>query len=64
MTGFSKVRALASITSIAAKNLGIDDDMGTIEKGKEANFLIWEDDPFVLPSRPARVIFKGEEIAS
>ncbi len=64
LTGFSKVRALASITSIAAKNLGIDDDMGTIEKGKEANFLIWEDDPFVLPSRPARVIFKGEEIAS
>ncbi len=64
LVGYSKQEAIATITSHAAKNLGIDDRMGTVEKGKEANLLIWDDDPFILPSKPSKVIFKGEEVTN
>ncbi len=63
LTGYSKAEAIATITSQAAANLGIDDRMGTIEKGKEANLLLWNTDPFELPSKPDKVILKGEPIA-
>jgi len=63
LVGYSKAEAIATITKNAAQNLGLDDRMGTIAKGKEANLLIWETDPFELPSKPKRVVFKGEVVA-
>ncbi len=62
LTGYSKAEAIATITHNAAVNLELDDRMGSVEKGKEANLLIWEDDPFVLPSRPRTVLFKGNPL--
>ena len=44
--GLSEKQALQSITEIPAKMLGISDKVGTLEKGKIANFLISSDSLF------------------
>jgi imidazolonepropionase-like amidohydrolase len=42
--GFSKEEALASVTMNAAKILGVDKILGTIEEGKLASLVISEGD--------------------
>jgi imidazolonepropionase-like amidohydrolase len=42
--GLTKEEALSSITSNAAKILGIDDRTGTLEAGKDANIIVSEGD--------------------
>lgn len=44
--GLTEKQALLSVTEIPAKLLGISDKVGTIEKGKMANFLITSDPIF------------------
>ncbi|MCX2576097.1 amidohydrolase family protein [Pedobacter sandarakinus] len=44
--GLTEKQALASITTIPAELLGINDKVGSIEKGKVANFLISADNLF------------------
>ena len=44
--GLSKSDALSSLTTTPAKLIGIEDKLGTIEKGKIANFLICSSDIF------------------
>ena len=44
--GFSKSRALASLTIIPASIMNIDDKIGTLENGKLANFIICSGDVF------------------
>ncbi|MFD1316681.1 amidohydrolase family protein [Namhaeicola litoreus] len=44
--GFDKKAALASLTTIPASILGKSQQMGTLEKGKLANFIISSDDIF------------------
>lgn len=43
--GLSKEKLLASLTTEPAKLIGIEDKIGTLEKGKLANFLITESEP-------------------
>ena len=44
--GLSKSDALSSLTTIPAKLIGVENKLGTIEKGKIANFLICSSDIF------------------
>jgi len=44
--GLSEVQALKSLTEIPAEMLGVSDKVGTLAKGKMANFLITSDDLF------------------
>jgi len=44
--GLTEKQALQSVTSIPAELLGINDKVGTLEKGKIANFLISSDNLF------------------
>jgi imidazolonepropionase-like amidohydrolase len=44
--GLSEKQALASLTQIPAEMLGVSDKLGSISKGKLANFLITSDDLF------------------
>jgi imidazolonepropionase-like amidohydrolase len=41
--------ALVSATSNNAKILRIDDQVGTIEVGKQADFVLWSDNPLESP---------------
>ena len=60
--GMSEEEALSIITWRNAKILGIDDVLGTVEEGKLASLILWNDDPFRLSARPEMVIAEGKEI--
>lgn len=44
--GLSEEQALASLTTIPAKTIGLDQQIGTIEKGKIASFTLFDANPF------------------
>jgi imidazolonepropionase-like amidohydrolase len=52
-------RAIQWITKNAAKSLGIDDVVGTLETGKMADVVIWNGDPFSVYTRAERVYIDG-----
>ena len=62
--GFSKQQAIALVSRKNARILGIDDRVGTLEKGKWASFICWSGDPFDLASYPAAVYGEGELLFS
>ncbi len=57
--GASEEDALSIITYKNAKILGIDEILGTIEKGKLASLVIWNDNPLKLSAYPKVVIGEG-----
>ncbi|HTE54986.1 MAG TPA: amidohydrolase family protein [Kofleriaceae bacterium] len=52
--------ALRWVTANPAWVLGIDDVVGTLEKGKRADVVMWSGSPFSVYSRPDVVIQAGE----
>jgi imidazolonepropionase-like amidohydrolase len=53
-------RAIRWITANPAWVLGIEDRVGTIELGKDADLVIWSGDPFSVYSRVEKVFIEGE----
>src|SRR6185369_12300563 len=43
--GLAPAEALAFVTSNPAKQLGIFDRTGSLEVGKDADFVVWSEDP-------------------
>lgn len=62
--GLSKQEAIELISRKNSQILGIDDRIGTIEKGKWASFICWSGDPFDLTSYPLAVYGEGELLFS
>ncbi len=62
--GLSKQDALELISFKNARILGIDDRLGTIEKGKWASFSCWSGDPFDLGNYPQAVYGEGQLLFS
>ncbi len=58
--GMDEMEALKAITINAAEILGIDDRMGTIEVGKDADLVIWNKHPFDLMATAEKVFVNGE----
>jgi imidazolonepropionase-like amidohydrolase len=52
-------RALASITLEAARILGIDDRVGSLEPGKDADLALYDGDPFEYTSHCVGVVIDG-----
>jgi imidazolonepropionase-like amidohydrolase len=52
--------ALASITLDAAKLLGIDDRVGSLEVGKDGDLALYDADPFEYTSHCVGVVIEGE----
>lgn len=50
---------LAAITLAAAEIFGLDEQIGSIEPGKRADLVIWNDDPLELRSYPEQVLIGG-----
>lgn len=60
--GASKEDILKMLTINPAKILGIDDKVGSIEVGKDADIVIWDNDPFLPQAKVEKVFIEGKEI--
>jgi len=60
--GMEKAEALRAITINAAKITGIADRVGSLEPGKDGDFLVVDGSLFDLESSVKRVFIEGEEI--
>jgi len=54
--------ALEAITLAPARMFGLDGRIGSVEAGKDADLVIWSDDPLELRSYAETVIFRGDSI--
>ena len=57
--GLSRRDALAAITIDAAKILGLDNRIGSIEKGKDADIAMYDGDPFEYTTHATGTIING-----
>lgn len=57
--GLSEKRALEALTLTSAKLNGIDDRVGSLEAGKDADIVIWDGPIFDLMTRPQMVLING-----
>jgi imidazolonepropionase-like amidohydrolase len=58
--GMSKQAAVELVSHQNARVLGIDDRLGTLQRGKWASFICWSGDPFDLASYPEAVYGEGQ----
>ncbi len=62
--GLDRETALRALTINPARIAGVDDRLGSIEPGKDADLVIWSGDPLDVLSRAVRVFVDGAEIYS
>ena len=62
--GMSKQEAVELVSRRNAHILGIENQLGTLEKGKWASFVCWNGDPFELTSYPVAVYGEGKLLFS
>jgi imidazolonepropionase-like amidohydrolase len=62
--GLPREEALKAVTIYAAEHLGIADRVGSVEKGKDADLVIWDGDPLDARSRAVATIIDGETVYS
>ena len=55
----SEERAIAWITSNAARSIGIADQTGSLEPGKRGDVVIWSANPFSVYARADQVFIDG-----
>jgi imidazolonepropionase-like amidohydrolase len=60
--GLDRDTALRALTINPARIIGVDDRLGSIEPGKDADLVIWSGDPLDVLSRVTRALIDGEEI--
>jgi imidazolonepropionase-like amidohydrolase len=60
--GLDRQTALEALTINPARIVGIDDRLGSIEVGKDADLAIWSGDPLDLLSRVERAFIDGTQI--
>lgn len=61
-SGLPEEEALKAITIYAAEILGLDDRVGSIEVGKDADIVIWDGHPFDIASSVACTIIDGKVV--
>ena len=55
-------KAIESITINPAKALGIEDRVGSIEVGKDADLVIWDNSPLEIQSNVLYTIINGKVV--
>ena len=60
--GLKRQDALRSLTLSAAEILNIDDQTGSIEKGKDADLVLFDGDPFEYTTKAVHVMVDGEVV--
>ncbi len=62
--GLTREEALNCVTKNPAEILGIDDRVGSLNEGKDADIVIWSDHPFEFYSKVEKVFINGKEVYS
>lgn len=62
--GMTEEQALAAVTLSPARILGLEERLGSIDRGKEADLVLWSGDPLDVRSYPRRVWVAGEEVVT
>jgi imidazolonepropionase-like amidohydrolase len=60
--GLDPVTALQAVTINPARIIGVDDRIGSLAVGKDADLVIWSGDPLDVMSRAERAFLDGQEI--
>lgn len=60
--GLDRATALEAVTAVPARLWGVADRIGTLEVGKDADFVVWSGDPFELTTSAERVFIRGREV--
>jgi imidazolonepropionase-like amidohydrolase len=60
--GLDAETALRALTINPARIVGVDDRLGSIEPGKDADLVVWSGDPLDVLSRVERALIDGAEI--
>jgi imidazolonepropionase-like amidohydrolase len=60
--GLDRETALRAITINPARILGVDDRLGSLEPGKDADLVVWSGDPLDVNSRAEHAYLDGREI--
>lgn len=58
--GMTREQALRAITLEPAWVIGLQDRIGSIEVGKDADLVLWSDDPFTVAARVEQVYIEGQ----
>ncbi len=61
-SGLNRQKALEAMTMVPAKLIGLENEVGSLEVGKKANFLILDGDPFGATTSIQRVYIEGKQI--
>lgn len=61
--GLDRGAALEAITLSPARILGLDDRLGSIEAGKQADLVLYDGDPFEYTSHVCQVLIAGEIVS-
>jgi imidazolonepropionase-like amidohydrolase len=60
--GMSRERALEAMTVAGARMLGLQDRVGTLERGKDADFVVLSGDPFSVYTRVEQTWVEGSKV--
>ena len=60
--GLDPFEALRAITINPAKHLGIEDRVGSVEVGKDADLLIMSGSPFAVETVAEKIILNGKPV--
>ncbi|MCC2602304.1 amidohydrolase family protein [Sphingopyxis sp. FBM22] len=60
-SGLSWDQAFAAISSIPAKAVGMDGQIGSLQAGRVGDVVMWDNDPLELGSRPTMVWIDGKK---
>ena len=62
--GMEPASALRAITINPATVMGVADRVGSLEKGKDADVVLWNGDPLDIRNRVLRTFVSGDEVYS
>ncbi|RNA66744.1 amidohydrolase [Alteribacter keqinensis] len=62
--GLSEETAFRAITSQAARHLGVEDRVGSLEEGKDADLVIWTKHPFDAYAEVVETVVNGQTVFS
>lgn len=60
--GMTREGALRALTLVPARQLGLDDRVGSLEPGKDADLVILDGDPFSVRTRVVETWVEGEQV--